>query len=79
MSGSKIPSLINGSAGRPTTATAGKKCECKGCGADIIMGEKCYDIPNPRASFSNSKRFCAACFNKVLVKTKADVAALEDL
>jgi len=79
MSGNKIPSLINGSAGCPTVATAGKKCVCKGCGLSIVMGEKCYDIPNPRASFSNTRRFCAVCFKKVLVKTKADVTTLEEL
>jgi len=79
MSGSKIPSLINGSAGRPSAETAGKKCPCKGCGGSIVMGEKCYDIPNPRASFSNPRRFCAACFKKVLMKTQADVTELESL
>jgi hypothetical protein len=79
VSGSKIPSLINGSAGCPAAAEAGKRCECKGCGASIVMGEKCYDIPNPRESFSNSRRFCTACFKKVIEKTKADLVALETL
>jgi hypothetical protein len=77
MSLSKIPSLINGSAGKPTVATAGKKCPCVGCGAAIIKGEKCFDIPNPRTAFSNSRRFCADCFKSVLAKTKADLAKLE--
>ena len=77
MSGSKIPSLINGSAGYPAIASAGKKCKCKGCGAWINMGDKCYDIPNPRAAFSNARRFCPSCFNTVLTKTKSDIALLE--
>lgn len=79
MSENKIPSLINGSAGRPTTTIAGRKCECAGCDAAIVKGDKCFDIPNPRAAFSNSRRFCAVCFKRVLVKTKADVAKLEKM
>ena len=77
MSQNRIPSLINGSAGRPVVATAGKKCECAGCDAAIVKGEKCFDIPNPRTAFSNSRRFCQACFKLVLAKTMADVAKLE--
>jgi hypothetical protein len=79
MSNNKIPSLINGSAGQPTVAIAGKKCDCVGCDAAIVKGEKCFDIPNPRTAFSNSRRFCSACFKIVLFKSKADVAKLEAL
>ena len=49
MSKNSIPSLINGSAGVPKVATAGKECLCRGCGASISKGEKCFDIPNPRS------------------------------
>jgi hypothetical protein len=77
MSQNKIPSLINGAAGRPTAAIAGKKCECVGCEAPIVKGENCIDIPNPRSAFSNSRRFCSACFKIVLAKTRADIAKLE--
>jgi hypothetical protein len=77
MLSNKIPSLINGSAGRPTLKTAGKKCDCVGCGGGIIKGEKCFDIPNPRTSFSNPRRFCVECFRQVLAKTKADLVEFE--
>lgn len=77
MSKNKIPSLINGSAGVPKAAVAGKACSCRGCEAAIIKGEKCFDVPNPREAFSNSRRFCVACFKVVLAKTKADLTALE--
>ncbi len=77
MSKNNVPSLINGSAGVPKAATAGKECACRGCGSAISKGEKCFDIPNPRTAFSNSRRFCQTCFNGVLVKTKADIAAFE--
>jgi hypothetical protein len=79
MSLNRIPSLINGSAGNPVAAVPGKKCDCDGCDAAIVKGEKCFDIPNPRTAFSNKRRFCQACFKIVLAKTKADVAKLEAL
>jgi hypothetical protein len=44
---------------------AGKECPCRGCGASISKGEKCFDIPNPRTAFSNSRRFCRVCFDGV--------------
>jgi hypothetical protein len=56
---------------------AGRQCKCKGCDAAIVKGEQCYDIPNPSASFGNSRRFCSTCFRAVLEKSKADIAALE--
>jgi hypothetical protein len=75
----KIPSLINGSAGNPKVSVAGKKCDCDGCDGEIVKGEKCFDIPNPRTAFSNDRRFCQACFKIVITKTKADIAKLETL
>jgi len=77
MSKNNIPSLINGSAGVPKVAIAGKECPCRGCGSSISKGEKCFDIPNPRTAFSNSRRFCTACFNDVLAKTKTHIAEFE--
>jgi hypothetical protein len=77
MSKSNIPSLINGSAGKPKSATAGKRCLCKGCGASMAKGERCVDIPNPRAAFSSARRFCVNCFRRVIEKTKADITLFE--
>jgi hypothetical protein len=77
MSKNSIPSLINGSTGVPRAAIAGKECPCRGCDGSISKGEKCFDIPNPRKAFSNSRRFCAACFKLVLAKTEADLRELE--
>ena len=78
MSASKIPSLINGSAGVPKRSVAGKKCPCKGCKTEISKAEECYDIQNPSKPFGNSRRFCSKCFRAVLEKTKADIAEWED-
>jgi hypothetical protein len=77
MSKNSIPSLINGSTGVPAKSIAGKQCPCRGCGSSISKGEECFDIPNPRKAFSNSRRFCIVCFKKVLAKTKADLAEFE--
>ena len=77
MSPNSIPSLINGSAGRPALATAGKKSQCKGCHASISKGEKCFDIPNPSTAYGNLRRFCPTCFKQVIAKTKSDIAKLE--
>lgn len=79
MAQNKIPSLVNGSTGRPTAAIAGKRCGCAGCSAPIIKGEKCFDIPNPRSAFSNSRRFCSSCFTMILTKTRADIVKLETM
>ena len=79
MSQNKIPSLINGSAGRPVFAAAGRKCPCIGCGNSIVKGENCFDIPNPRKAFSHSKRFCLSCFKVVLAKTRTDVDEFETM
>jgi len=77
MSRNSIPSLINGSAGVPKAAVAGKACSCRGCKGGITKGEKCFDIPNPHKAFSNPRRFCAACFTLVLAKTKTHLAELD--
>lgn len=79
MSRNSIPSLINGSAGRPEATVAGKGCPCRGCKSTIAKGEKCFDIPNPRTAFGNSKRFCHSCFRRVLEKTQADLGVLRSL
>lgn len=77
MSGNSIPSLINGSAGKPTVVTVGKKSPCRGCGATLQKGDRCYAVPNPRASFSNPRRFCGMCFKEILERTGQDLTALE--
>jgi hypothetical protein len=73
-----IPSLINGSAGKPKLATAGKKCECRACGSEFVKGDRCAIIPNPR-SMGSDKRFCRTCFALILAKTRRDVTVLDHL
>ncbi len=73
-----VPSLINGSAGKPKLATVGKKCECRTCAATFAKGDRCAVIPNPR-SMQSDKRLCESCFRLVLQKTRTDLAKLDDL
>jgi len=75
----KTPSLIGSSLGRPSQVTAGKRSPCSRCAVDILMGQTCYDVPQPPKKFSASRRFCLACFKTVLEKTRQDLAALEAL
>ena len=75
----KTPSLIGSSLGRPDLATAGKRSPCSRCDADILMGQRCYDVPQPLKKFSSTRRFCTVCFKTVLEKTRQDLAALEAL
>jgi len=73
----KTPSLIGASLGRPVAVEAGRLCSCSRCKARIIKDEKCYDVPQPSQPFSNTRRFCKACFTKILEQTKQDVADIE--
>ena len=73
----KTPSLISGSSGKPKFVEALKKSQCKRCGFPIAKGQKCVDVPNPRASFSSSRRFCPDCFGSILKQTKIDLNAIE--
>lgn len=75
----KTPSLIGSSLGRPFAATARRLCTCSRCKGNIVMGEKCFDVPKPTAKFSSSRRFCRACFAHVLAQTRQDLTQMEAL
>lgn len=75
----KTPSLIGSSLGRPAKETCGRRSPCSRCGKDIIKGTDCYDIPQPLKPHSRTRRFCRACFEKVLEQTKCDLEELGDL
>ena len=75
----KTPSLIGSSLGRPVAVVAGKLCACSRCEENIVKGEKCYDVPQPLKKFSSTRRFCQACYAKVLEQTRQDLAQMETL
>ena len=73
-----VPSLINGSAGKPKLAIVGRKCECRACAATFAKGDRCAIFPNPR-SMQSDKRLCRLCFGLVLQKTQSDLSKLAAL
>jgi len=75
----KTPSLIGSSLGRPQSAVAKKCSPCSRCDVDITMGEKCYDVPQPKMKFASTRRFCAACYREVLLQTRRDLTEMEAL
>lgn len=79
MSKGKTPSLIGSSLGRPQLATAGKRCNCSRCKGEILMGDTCFDVPQPSKTFSSTRRFCRECFTQVLAQTRKDLSELEAL
>lgn len=79
MSKGKTPSLIGSSLGRPEKKTAGRRSPCSRCEASILLGDTCYDVPQPSKSFPTPRRFCVSCFRLVLQQTKLDLAGLDAL
>lgn len=75
----KTPSLIGSSLGRPIKKTSGRKTPCSRCHVDIVKGENCYDVPQPKKPHSKTRRFCAGCFANVLEQSKRDLEGLEAL
>ena len=73
----RTPSLIGSSLGRPAVANCGRRTPCSRCGADILKGDTCYDVPQPRKLHSATRRFCGECFGRVLKQTRDDLDNLE--
>lgn len=75
----RTPSLIGGANGRPTKAVVKRKCECARCHTELVKDMICFDVPKLGSSFSNKKRFCEDCFQKVLIQTSTDLEELKNL
>lgn len=71
-----VPSLIGSTLGAPTLIVVKKQCNCKRCAAALKKDTKCYAIPQLGGSFANSRRYCSACFNLILEKTKSELEEL---
>jgi hypothetical protein len=54
-----------------------KSAPCSRCEVQIVMGEQCYDVPQPSKKFRNTRRFCRDCFKDVLAETRKDLDQLE--
>lgn len=76
---SKTPSLIGGSNGRPSKVKARKVCKCSRCEEILKNGSECIEIPQLRSSFSNNRRVCFECYEKILKQTQDDLDSLKEL
>ena len=74
----KTPSLIGSSNGRPERVMVKAKSECSRCHCDIVVGDDCFGIPKT-GSFTNLKRFCKECFDKILKQTSEDLEKIYKL
>ena len=74
-----VPSLIGGASGKPKRAVVQRKCSCKRCHKELVLGDKCIDIPQVGKGFSSNKRVCNECFATILVKTEKDLEALKSI
>jgi len=73
----RSPSLISGSNGKPSPATAKKRRACKRCKCTISHGENLFEIPQKSGGFSGNKPFCMSCFKEILDQTKKDIDEIE--
>ncbi len=71
-----VPSLIGGTLGAPKLDLVARLSNCRRCKCQLVKGTTCFAIPQLGGAFSNSRRYCAKCFNAILQKTNADLVAL---
>jgi len=75
----KTPSLIGGSNGRPSKVEIQRGCKCYRCKDSLNKGSNCIKIPQLGSSFTNKRRVCSDCFEKILEQTQADLEKLRAL
>lgn len=75
----KTPSLIGGSNGRPSKVLIQRGCKCYRCNDHLKNGSYCIEIPQLGGSFTNQRRVCFNCFEKILQQTRTDLETLEEM
>ena len=73
------PSLIGGANGRPRRVDVLRKGKCYRCEDTLLSGTKCIEIPKLGTGFSDSKRCCDECYEKIIAKTMSDLEQLKVL
>lgn len=71
----KTPSLVGGGAGASKIVQPPGKRRCKHCHESIPPGEHCAEVAVPGTM--GHKTYCIACFQKIISKSKEDLAKLE--
>lgn len=72
----QTPSLIGSTLGRPRPRLVRAKSHCKRCGAALVKGTQCYEIPRLGGTFSNYRPYCDSCFGSILEQTRRDLDTL---
>lgn len=73
------PSLIGGANGRPKRVTVQRECKCSRCHVPLVAGGDCIEIPKLGGAYSNAKRVCNECFQRILDKTAEDFEEIKAL
>ena len=74
-----VPSLIGGANGRPKRVAVKKKSMCSRCHVPFAAGDSCISIPKVGGGYSNAKRVCDECFQKIVEKTAEDFEKIKEL
>jgi hypothetical protein len=72
----QTPSLIGSTLGRPRLRLVKAKSHCKRCGATLVKGTECYEIPQLGGTFTNPRPYCDLCFASILEQTRRDLDEL---
>lgn len=75
----KTPSLIGGSNGKPSKISIQRGCKCYRCEDSLKNGTECIEIPQLGGSFTNKRRVCFECYEKILKQTQDDLDSLKEL
>lgn len=73
----KTPSLLAVSTGTPVPHTCGKATPCDRCGATVVKGESCFQIPKMKSGFTKHPIFCIVCTVAIVEQTKIELSAVE--
>ena len=74
-----VPSLIGGSNGRPKRVAVQRQSRCSRCHMLFVAGDTCVAIPKLGGAYSNAKRVCDKCFQRILEKTAKDFEEIRAL
>ena len=74
-----VPSLIGGANGRPKRVAVQRQSECSRCHVAFTAGDTCIAIPKLGGAYSNAKRVCDECFQRILEKTAEDFEEIREL
>lgn len=71
--------MIGGTNGRPRRVDVKRLGKCYRCEEALPSGTTCIEIPKLGTGFSDSKRCCEECYEKIIAKTASDLEELKAL